>query len=251
MVALLCAIGLGSTPADLTFLLRRPALLFRSLFAMYVAIPLAALAIVQTVPLPPGVRMAILVLAISAGAPLLPRKLMTLGREGYVFSLVVLSSLLAVVAVPAWLVVLGPYFARESAGGAARGGPPGREGRPRAHLRGNAPPAAAWRPRGPCFRVGAEGRSAVVLVVAGVALLAMNARLLIAAGWVALLTLAGSPPWPSGSVTRSGGRTARTGPPSRSRARRGTSASRCSRHPRSRTRGPSRSSSRTCSPPRS
>ena len=114
VVALLCAIGVGSTLADLTYLLRRPALLLRSLFAMYVAIPLAALAIVQTVPLPPGVRTAILVLAISAGAPLLPRKLMKLGREGYVFSLVVLSSLLAVVAVPAWLVVLGPYFARES-----------------------------------------------------------------------------------------------------------------------------------------
>jgi len=114
VVALLCAIGLGSTPADLTYLLRRPALLFRSLFAIYVAIPLAALAIVQTVPLPPVVRTAILVLAISAGAPLLPRKLMMLGREGYVFSLVVLSSLLAVVAVPAWLVVLGPYFVQES-----------------------------------------------------------------------------------------------------------------------------------------
>ena len=39
---------------------------------------------------------------------------MTLGREGYVFSLLVLSSLPAVVVVPAWLVVRGPYFFRES-----------------------------------------------------------------------------------------------------------------------------------------
>ena len=35
----------------------------------------------------------LLVLAISAGAPLLPRKLMTLGREGYVFSLAAKASL--------------------------------------------------------------------------------------------------------------------------------------------------------------
>jgi len=117
VVTLLGAIGLGSTLADLTYLFRRPALLLRSLFAMYVAMPLAALAIVRSVPLPPGVRTAILVLSISAGAPMLPRKLMKLGREGYVFSLVVLSSLLAVVAVPAWLAVLGPYFTREPQAG--------------------------------------------------------------------------------------------------------------------------------------
>lgn len=189
VVALLCAIGLGSTPADLTYLLRRPALLLRSLFAMYVSIPLAALAIVQTVPLPPGVRTAILVLAISAGAPLLPRKLMKLGREGYVFSLVVLSSLLAVVAVPAWLVVLGPYFARESEVG------------PRAVGLLVAKAALAPLLVGMILRplLGARADRVSewvlhvvggVLTIAGIALLALNYRLLIAAGWVALLTLA-------------------------------------------------------------
>jgi len=39
---------------------------------------------------------------------------MRLGREGYVFSLVVTSSLLAVVAVPAWLEILGTLFGREA-----------------------------------------------------------------------------------------------------------------------------------------
>ena len=55
---------------------------------------------------------ALLVLAISAGAPLLPRKLMRLGNEEYVFSLVVISSLLAIVTVPVWLAVLEPQFTR-------------------------------------------------------------------------------------------------------------------------------------------
>jgi BASS family bile acid:Na+ symporter len=51
---MLCAIGLGSTLADLTYLFRRPALLLRSLLAMYVAMPLAALALVRSLPLPSG-----------------------------------------------------------------------------------------------------------------------------------------------------------------------------------------------------
>ena len=157
---------------------------------MYVAIPLAALAIVQAVSLPAGVRTAVLVLAISAGAPLLPRKLMTLGREGYVFSLVVLSSLLAVVAVPAWLVVLGPFFARESEVG------PGAVGLlvAKAAL---APIAAGMLLR-PLLGGRADRVSEWVLkvvrrrsVVGGLALLALNAPLLVATGWIALLTLAG------------------------------------------------------------
>jgi bile acid:Na+ symporter, BASS family len=114
VVALILAIGLGSTPADLAYLWRRPRQLVRSLLAMYVAVPLAAVVMARTLPLPVAVKTAILVLAISAGAPLLPRKLMKLGREGYVFSLVVTSSLLAVVAVPAWLQVLGTLFGREA-----------------------------------------------------------------------------------------------------------------------------------------
>jgi BASS family bile acid:Na+ symporter len=81
---------------------------------MDVVVPLAAVGRARTLPRPVAVKTAILVLAISAGAPLLPRKLMKLGREGYVFSLVVTSSLLAVVAVPAWLQVLGTLFGREA-----------------------------------------------------------------------------------------------------------------------------------------
>jgi BASS family bile acid:Na+ symporter len=190
VVALLCAIGLGSTLADLTYLLRRPALLLRSLFAMYVAMPLAALALVQIVPLPPGVRTAVLVLAISAGAPMLPRKLMKLGREGYVFSLVVLSSLLAVVAVPAWLAVLGPYFAREPLAG------PGAVGMLVA--KAALGPLLAGMLLRPLLGSRADRVSewllktvGIVLMVAAAGLLALHGRLLAAAGWVALLALAG------------------------------------------------------------
>jgi predicted Na+-dependent transporter len=54
--------------------------------------------------------MGLLVLAVSAGAPLLPRKLLNIGDGAYIFSLVVTTSLLAIVLVPAWLALLGPWF---------------------------------------------------------------------------------------------------------------------------------------------
>ncbi len=60
--------------------------------------------------LPTAVEVAVLVLAVSAGAPLLPRKLMKIGHESYMLSLVATSSIVAVVAVPLWLQVLGPVY---------------------------------------------------------------------------------------------------------------------------------------------
>lgn len=121
--ALVLAVGMGATIGDLLFLARRPGLLLRSLLAMYVVVPLLALAAAWALPLPPGVKLALLVLAISAGAPLLPRKLMGRGSDAYVFSLVLLSSLLAIVTVPLWLEGLGRLFERDvpvSPGGVAR-----------------------------------------------------------------------------------------------------------------------------------
>jgi BASS family bile acid:Na+ symporter len=109
---LIFAVGLGSRLKDFTYLTQRPGVMLRSLLAMYVVVPLLALVAVKLLRLPEGVEIALLVLAISAGAPLLPRKLMRLGNEEYVFSLVVLSSLLAILTVPAWLTVLEPQFTR-------------------------------------------------------------------------------------------------------------------------------------------
>lgn len=110
VMALILAIGMDSTLEDLTYLLRRPGLLVRSVLAMYVVVPLVALLFVKLLVLPPGVEVALLVIAVSAGGLMLPRKLMGVGDGSYVFSLVVLSSLLAIVTVPAWLALFGPLF---------------------------------------------------------------------------------------------------------------------------------------------
>jgi bile acid:Na+ symporter, BASS family len=66
----------------MAYLWRRPGLLLRSLLAMYVLVPLAALILVKALTLPPGVEIGLLVLAVSAGAPLLPRKLLPI-RESF------------------------------------------------------------------------------------------------------------------------------------------------------------------------
>ncbi len=191
VVTLVFAIGLGSTPADLTYLWRRPAQLLRALLAMYVVVPVAALAVVKTLPLPISVETAILVLAISAGAPLLPRKLMKLGREGYVFSLVVTSSLLATVVVPAWLAVLGPLFGREASV----------EPRAVALVIAKAclaPLLVGMLLRWPLSKVADRlsewllGAGGAALALAGVTLLALHVNLLAAVGWIPLLALAGT-----------------------------------------------------------
>lgn len=110
IVALILGIGMGASNADFAYLGRRPALLLRSLLAMYVAVPLATFGLVTLLPLSPAVRAAMLVLAVSAGAPLLPRKLAKLGNRAYVVSLVLISSLLAIVAVPVWVALFARYY---------------------------------------------------------------------------------------------------------------------------------------------
>ena len=108
--ALILATGMGARFSDIIYLWRRPQLLLRSLLAMYVLVPLAALLVVKIMPLTAGIKVALLVLAASSGAPLLPRKLQRFGSNTYTFSLLITSSLLAIVVVPAWLTFLSRYF---------------------------------------------------------------------------------------------------------------------------------------------
>ncbi|NEX22732.1 hypothetical protein G3480_20885 [Thiorhodococcus mannitoliphagus] len=115
VVVIIFAIGLDSSADDLAYLWRRPWLLLRSVVAMYLMVPLAALLLVNLVALPPGAELGILVLAASAGAPLLPRKLMGLGEGTYTFSLVVTSSFLAIIVVPLWLAVLASWLDQPAA----------------------------------------------------------------------------------------------------------------------------------------
>ena len=190
VVTLIFAIGLSSTWADLTYLWRRPGQLLRSIVAMYFVIPIVALVVLQILTLPAGVELALLVLAVSAGAPLLPRKLMKIGHEAYMLSLVVTSSAIAVVAVPIWLKVLRPLYgittelqpidvatliAKSFIGPIALG----------VLIRWQLPRFA----EAVADRLLAIGGA--VLVGCALILLAMNGHLLLEVGWRSLLALAG------------------------------------------------------------
>lgn len=110
VVVTIVSVGAGTAPADLTYLWRRPLLLLRSLAAMYLLVPLVAVGLVLISPVDQGVKAAMLVLAVSSGAPLLPKKLKKLDSQEYIFSLLVTSSLVAIVAVPLWVALLSAYF---------------------------------------------------------------------------------------------------------------------------------------------
>ena len=190
VVALLLAIGMLTTKKEITYLWRRPKLLLRSLLAMYVLIPLAAIAFVSILPLADGLKLAVFVLAISAGAPLLPKKLMGIGADEYVLSLVVTASVLAIFTVPAWSAALGPLFGKES------------------HL---APVEVAmliaksfllpmicgmlvrkyFPDKSELFADQILTIAGLILALSAIVLLAINWQLLVKAGWPALLTLSG------------------------------------------------------------
>jgi BASS family bile acid:Na+ symporter len=107
IVALIFAIGMSATTGDIIYLWSRPVLLLKSVAAMYLVMPIAAVLMDYAFDLPPKTELALVILAICAGAPLLPRSLIQFGGDpSYVFSLIVTTSLLAIITVPVSLYIL-------------------------------------------------------------------------------------------------------------------------------------------------
>jgi bile acid:Na+ symporter, BASS family len=182
------AVGLGSRPADVVAILRQPGLLARSLFAIYVAVPAVVVAGAWLLPLPDGFRVGLLVLAASGGAPLLPSRLTALGNQTYVFGLVAISALVAIVVVPLWLQLLGPLFNNTRvltswqiarvlavsfllplAAGMAIGW--------------------IWKERSAAWSKSILSAMGLLLAASALLLMALNLGVLLAAGWLALATL--------------------------------------------------------------
>jgi BASS family bile acid:Na+ symporter len=119
ILLLVFALGLRATPEDATYLLRRPALIFRGLLAMSVIVPAVAAALAALFDLAPAVEISLLAMAVSPVPPILPGKQLRLGgRSPYVFGLLVGASLVAVVFVPLAIEALGWLFGREAHVGA-------------------------------------------------------------------------------------------------------------------------------------
>src|SRR5271154_1159061 len=105
------ALGLNVTWESISYLWHQVGLLSRSLLAMYVITPLIAVLLVRAFHTSVGVKIAVLLMAISAGAPILPKKLLKLGANpSYVYSLAVTTALIAIVTVPVSLAALGTFY---------------------------------------------------------------------------------------------------------------------------------------------
>ena len=111
LIASVVALGLNASAADVLYLWHRPGLLLRSFVAMYLVMPLIAVLLVLLMTLPPGQQLGLVLVAISAGAPLLPKTMLKLGcNPPYVYSLLVSTSLAAVLTIPLSLAVLSPIL---------------------------------------------------------------------------------------------------------------------------------------------
>lgn len=92
----------------------QPGQLVRSVLAIFVVMPVAAVIIVEIFALPHATEIALVVLALAPIPPLLPKKESKAGGEGaHALGLMVVMGLLAIVMVPLLLWLLGHYFDRD------------------------------------------------------------------------------------------------------------------------------------------
>jgi len=107
MTLLLVSLGLRSRAGDSSYLLHEPSLLLRSVLAMNLIMPAIVIAFVVLLDLRPAVEVALVALSVSPVPPFLPDKMLKLTRhEGYVNGLLVASSILALILVPATSSIL-------------------------------------------------------------------------------------------------------------------------------------------------
>ena len=106
-------IGMSATLRDVTFLLREPRLLFRSILSMFVVMPVAVAVVAQVSNLPEAVKIALVALAIAPVPPILPRRELTAGgHAGYAVGLLAVGALIAIVYVPLAVEIIDRIFGR-------------------------------------------------------------------------------------------------------------------------------------------
>jgi BASS family bile acid:Na+ symporter len=116
LTLLVFAIGLQASPQDATYVLRRPALLLRSLLAVVVIVPVFAAFMVTHVALTHEVAGAIMLMSISPFPPFVPGKQLKLGgSKSYAFGLLLAISLCSIVTVPVSLAILSKLFSMKLA----------------------------------------------------------------------------------------------------------------------------------------
>ena len=103
--------GLQATTGDALYVARRPAVMARSLVAMFLVMPVVAVAITALFDFHPAVEIALVALAISPIPPLLPRRVVKAGGgASYVLGLMATAAVLSIVFIPVALYLIGRFF---------------------------------------------------------------------------------------------------------------------------------------------
>lgn len=110
---LVFAIGLDATIREVSYLVRRPGLLVRSILSMNVVMPVFAIAVVLLFKLNPEIKVALVALAISPVPPILPRRQAKAGgAHDYTIGLLATAAAAAIVLVPIAIALVGRIFDR-------------------------------------------------------------------------------------------------------------------------------------------
>jgi len=113
IIATVFGYGLVATVADLMYVLHRPGLLARSLVAVFVLMPVVAVALVQWFDFPQTTEIILVALAMCPVPPLLPlRQGRAGGHVSFGLGLMVVLSVAAIVTIPVTSAVLRSVFGR-------------------------------------------------------------------------------------------------------------------------------------------
>jgi bile acid:Na+ symporter, BASS family len=107
VVCMVFGFGLKTTPDDLSYLIRRPGLLVRSLLAVFVVMPVVAVLLSLLFDFGPTVERALIALAVSPVPPLLPQKESRAGGDqNYALGLMAIVALMAMAVIPLEILIL-------------------------------------------------------------------------------------------------------------------------------------------------
>jgi BASS family bile acid:Na+ symporter len=175
--------GLQAASQDLLFVVRRPGLLWRSLFSVLVIVPVIAIVLIGLFDFRHTVEVAMLALAISPLPPFLPAKEAKAGgQQSYAIGLMATLALLSIASVPLVVELLARFFDRTFAM------PPGRIAR-LVMFSTLIPLAAGIAVR--ALLPGIAQRSARAVGMVAKVLLSVAALVLIAASWRAIWAVVG------------------------------------------------------------
>ena len=115
LFTLMFDVGLAVVPLDFRWVVERPGLFAKALFAVLVAVPVIAWIVGRALQLPRAVEIGIMLMAIAPGAPVaLRQSLQARGHRAFAPVLQVALAVLAIVCMPLWVAGFDEYYAGDA-----------------------------------------------------------------------------------------------------------------------------------------